>query len=202
MNTTKLLFAATAVALSAGVANAATYYATTIESYNQGGCTRPAECVADRYNPINALGAPDGQYVSLGMGGDLTVGFGTTFTGTAGETRVKAWEVTYSANDPSNTHLEAVDVYAVLDGVETLLGRLTNEYDAASNSLLANVPFQFIRLVDATVAQFGTRTTSFDGFDVDSVSVAAIPLPATGLMLLGGLGGFAAVRRRNKAKAA
>lgn len=200
MNKLNLLFAAAAVALSAGVANAATYYATTIENYTKGGCTRPAECTVDRYDPLNALGAPDGKFTSLGMGGEMTVGFGTTFSGTAGETRVKAWEVTYSANNPSNTHLEAVDVYAVLDGVETLLGRLTNEH--SSHSLMANVPFQFLRLVDATIAQFGTSTTSFDGFDVDAVSVAAIPLPATGLMLLGGLGGFAAVRRRNKNKAA
>ncbi|MGR3655540.1 VPLPA-CTERM sorting domain-containing protein, partial [Paracoccus sp. (in: a-proteobacteria)] len=59
--------------------------------------------------------------------------------------------------------------------------------------------FEYIKLVDATLNEFGrSGTTSFDGFDVDSVSVAPVPLPAAGLMLLAGLGGFGVMRRRQK----
>lgn len=195
MSKFKMVIAASAVALSAGAANAAVYYASTVESYNQGGCTRPAECVASRYDANNALGAPDDQFVSLGMGGDLTVGFGMDFNGL---NKVTAWEVTYTANNPKNTHLEAVDVYAVYNGVDSYLGRVTNA--AGPHSVTTNAPFQYIKLVDATLAEF-PGTTSFDGFDVDAVSIAAIPLPAAGLMLLGGLGGLAALRRRKKADA-
>lgn len=52
--------------------------------------------------------------------------------------------------------------------------------------------------MDVTTAEFPT-STSFDGYDVSKVSIAPVPLPAGGLMLLGGLGGLAALRRRKKA---
>lgn len=38
---------------------------------------------------------------------------------------------------------------------------------------------------------------SFDGFDVAAVGLAPIPLPAAGLMLLAGLGGLGALRRKS-----
>lgn len=37
------------------------------------------------------------------------------------------------------------------------------------------------------------------GFDVDSISVTPVPLPAAGLLFLGALGGLAALRRRKRA---
>ncbi len=38
-----------------------------------------------------------------------------------------------------------------------------------------------------------------DGFKVASITLTAIPLPATGLLLLAGVGGLAAMRRRKGA---
>ncbi|MGV8954169.1 MAG: VPLPA-CTERM sorting domain-containing protein, partial [Cypionkella sp.] len=53
--------------------------------------------------------------------------------------------------------------------------------------------FDSLKVVD-TSPKVGGR----DGFDIDSISVtpATIPLPAGGLLLLGALGGVAALRRR------
>lgn len=210
MKSLNMLLAAGAVTLAGGAANAATYYATTVESVSPGLCDtayqdpiqRQCSKEPSRYVPSNALGERDGNFYSLGLTtdeqeGSITLGFGDTFTGghNAG-----VWEVTYNIS-PSNPHREAVDVYSILGGVSTFLGRLTNL--AGGGMLRTGGAFEYIKLVDATLDEFGRDgTTSFDGFDVDSVSVAPVPLPAAGLMLLAGLGGFAAMRRRKNAAAA
>lgn len=192
MNALKTLLAGAALAISAVGANAATY-ATEIIDVNRGACTNYFPAVCDTTNPRyvteNALGAEDGKFFALGLGGDVTLGFGQTF---GGKNSVSTFEVTYSRDAG---HDEAVEIWAVLGSTSTLLGTLTNVVGSAS--VLATVPFEYIKLVDVTKSLF-PGTTSFDGFDIDAVSVAAVPLPAAGAMLLAGLGGFAALRRRNK----
>jgi hypothetical protein len=42
----------------------------------------------------------------------------------------------------------------------------------------------------------GSRNFTNDGFSVDDIAVSEVPLPASVLLLLGGLGGLAAMRRR------
>lgn len=215
MKTLNLFLAAGAVALTAGAANAATYYATSVEDFSLGSCWKQNEAAASacnpsssRHDPNAALGAPGDSnpnagkedFVSLGFGGSLTVGFGQSFSNPQ---NVRVYEITYSSdgvNPPSDNHKEAVDVYAVLGGMETKLGTLLNY---GTNSVVGNVAFDFIKLVDVTLETFGRAgTTSFDGFDVNSVAVAPVPLPAAGLMLMAGLGGFAALRRRKNDMAA
>lgn len=195
MNVLKTLLAGAALAASAAGANAATYYADKVISSEMGDCYSnaglPMGCAGVRSDTNNALGAANGLFYSMGFGGTLVVGFAQPLFDAAND--VAAFEITY---DREKGHDEAVDVYSVLGGVETYLGRLLN--NVASSSVRATTAFEHIKLVDVTGEEF-PNTSSNDGFDVDSVSIAAVPLPAAGLMLLAGLGGLAALRRRKTA---
>lgn len=194
MNKLKLLAVGAAFAATSGAANAAIYYADEVISANYGTCTGGDRCDNDnRLNVNNALGAPDGAFYSLGFGGDLTLGFARDlFTGIQ---QVVTLEVTFGSV-PAARHFESANVYSVLDGVETLLGSINNE--TGGGKVTSVGPFQYIKLVDTTRTTY-PNTRSFDGFDVESVSIAPVPLPAAGGMLLLGMAGMAALRRRNKA---
>lgn len=189
MNVFKTIAAAAVVAMAAGGANAAVYYADYVVSHDS------TPKAADRSDPAYALGSPDGKFYSLGMGGSLTLGFNDAPFHTAD---VSVFEVTFGGGLGSG-HKEAAEVYAVnsTNGDKWLLGTLNNVN--GSNTVRGQAgSFDQIRLVDVSKAFFSdTKTT--DGFDVDSVSIAPVPVPAAGMLLLAGLGGFAALRRRKSA---
>jgi hypothetical protein len=172
-------------------ASAATVYATDVIEANLGDVE--AAAAADRYLAESALGPADSKFYSLGLDGDATYGFGTTFSG---NTRIEISEVTFGSLDNIESYGEAVDVFAVFEGEETLIGRITNFEAYTGGSLAFSGKIDSLKFVDVTRDEFGD-SPSFDGFDIDSISIAAIPLPATGgLLLLTGLLGIHAVRRR------
>lgn len=180
--------------MTASSGNAAVLYADKIISDSYGTCTgSAAQCASDdRLNKSNALGATNGTFYSLGLGGSMVLGFARSMfpAGT-----VSTFEITFNR---LVGHDEAVEI-STLDSMGNLvenLGIVDNTPGAASK--FASLPFSYIRLLDVTSAVFPT-STSFDGYDVDSVGVAPIPLPAAGVLLLAGLGGLAAVRRRKNA---
>ena len=191
MQVFKTLAAASALALAAGGANAAVYYADSViaavDSTRKG---------AGRSDPKAALGQADGTFYSLGLGGSLTLGFKGAPFHTAD---VSVFEITFGG--ATSGHREAAQVYAVnsATGASWLLGVLDNIN--TGNTVRGSAgSFDQIRLVDVSKTYFastGTRTT--DGFDVDSVAIAPVPVPAAGAMLLAGLGGLAALRRRKNA---
>lgn len=192
MHIFKTIAVASALALAAGGANAAVYYADSVVS-----AVDSTPKTADRSDPKAALGKADGKFYSLGLGGSLTLGFTNAPFKNA---EVSVFEITFGGGVASG-HREAAEVYAVnsATGASWLLGVLDNV--KTGNTVRGSTgTFDQIRLVDVSKTYFastGTKTT--DGFDVDSVSIAPVPVPAAGVLMLAGLGGFAALRRRKNA---
>lgn len=195
MNGMKTILAGAVLAMTASAGNAAVMYADQVISADYGTCTGSAsQCTSnDRLNQDNALGATDGAFYALGFGGSIVLGF-TQSMFPAGT--VSTMEITFNR---MIGHDEAVQIFT-LDDMQNVvedLGVAVNNPDGSTRQR-ANAPFSYIRLVDVSKSVF-PNTTSFDGYDVDSVAVAPVPLPAAGVMLLAGLGGLAMVRRRKTA---
>lgn len=180
MNRSKTFACAVALSLSAATAShAAPIYATSVLDYTPGTFQ---QVLAGRADPNSALGAEDGSFVSLGFGGSIVLGFSQSFRAVG-----KVFEVTF--NNKAN-HKESADIFGSADGVTwTLLASLQN---FMSTSFSAAGTFSQLKIVDTSDASGPT----FDGFDVDAVSVSPVPVPAAGLLLAGGLFGLGALRRR------
>lgn len=195
MNIFKTFLAGAALAVTASAGNAAVYYADEIIVESPGICNGSvADCNADdRKIKENALGETDGKFYSLGLGGSAIFGFAIDLfpAGT-----VSAFEITFNR---FSEHNEAAAVYTLDSAFNVVqsLGTIVNKPDG-NGSVYASQAFSYIRLVDVSQSYFDV-TQSFDGYDVDSVGVAPVPLPAAGVLLLAGLGGFAALRRRKTA---
>lgn len=190
MKSLRIAGLAAVLAVAAGAASAAVVHATDVVSADQNG----TPVAVGRSDSGAALGATDGRFYSLGLGGDLTVGFGTSIRG---KTEIKLTEVTYG---PISGYGEAVDVIAVLAGVETLIGTLTNAQAQSNVGLFYAGTFDSLRFLDVTAALFPT-SPSRDGLDIDSIqlsSIMAVPTPVAAGMLLTGLVGFGVVGARRR----
>ena len=173
--------AALSLGLSAATSEAAVIYATNVDSYHQG-----AGVVAPRDNTNNALGAADGSFLALGLGGDATFSFGQLFGSPS-----KVIEVTFGSR---SNHVEKATVIGITaGGAETVLGYIAN--GVAESVITFTGIFAQLKLVDTS--PLGGH--SIDGFDIDSIAVSTVPVPAGGLLLAGALGGIAALRRRKTA---
>ena len=174
----KVLGFATLIAASGTAASqAAVIYATSVDSYTQGtGITQASRLVQSK-----ALGQADGKFLSLGLGGEAIFSFGQLFRAPGAISEI--------TNGARAGYLEGVKVYGGLGGVFALLGTVTN--GAFVNSFNFAGTFDQLKLVD--VSPNGIRR---DGYDIDAISVSAIPLPAAGVMLLSALGLVSVARRR------
>lgn len=180
MNRSTTFACAVALSLSAAAAShAAPIYATSVIDYTPGYFKKVE---AGRSNADAALGAEDGSFVSLGFGGSIVLGFSQPFRAIG-----NVFEVTF--NNKSR-HKESADIFGSADGVVwVLLASLKNHI---STSFSAAGIFTQLKIVDTS----NKNGASFDGFDVDAVSVSPVPVPAAGLLLAGGLFGLGALRRR------
>lgn len=166
-----------------GAASAATLYATTVLFAD--GTGQPA----DRDDPNDALGAPDGAFYEIGENGRLDLGFGQPFTGPS-----STIEITFGnrAAFDEDTMLFGLDGL----GGETLLASFTND-DAVGNTITVNFDGIYTALSFRDYSVTGPDTgRRVNGIDIDSVSVSTIPVPAAGLLLAGALGALGLARRR------
>lgn len=131
----------------------------------------------------NALGAADGVFYELGRGGEIVLTFGTLFTSPG-----KVWEVTFGS---TQNHPESADLFGSVDGTNYVsIGSIDNTTAKGGGVFTFTGKFNYLKFADTTTF------AGSNGFDIDSVSVAAVPVPAAGLLLGGALAGFAALRRR------
>lgn len=182
----KIALAAILATGGAAAANAATIYASEVVSVT------PTQTVgAGRGDPTSALGAPDGKFYSLGLGGSIVLGFDKLVSGLGYVT-----EVTYKLPD----YLEYAKISTSLDGItwSTEVQAFNALAQAGEPIDAGTTPFKFIKITDVSPAAKGR-----DGFDLESVGFeeyvpAPVPLPAAGLMLLGGLAGMGGLALRRK----
>lgn len=140
----------------------------------------------------------DTKFFSLGKGGALVVQFAKAFSGLA-----SVIEITQGTST-----IESADVYGSKNGTDFFkIGTATNS--AAVNGSLSRKSiitgfadtYTYLGFVD-------TSSASGDGFDVSAIAVSfvedgtspsPVPLPAAGLLLIGGLGALGAMRKRRRA---
>ncbi len=183
--TTTALALTAAAGLFAGHATAATMLNATGITAN-GESTTTMTASASRKTPGNALGAADGSFYSIGLGGVVDFVFGSAFRAMG-----QVVEVTYKRTG----YFESADIFGG-DGMGTFTFLASVSNQGPEGNQLA-VPFSasgiysVLRFVDTSVDKKGR-----DGFDIDSVSVAPVPVPAAGFLLVGALGALGLRRRK------
>lgn len=216
----RTLLAVAVVAMSFGSANAVTYY------NDQGAQSDGTAVAADRSDLDAAFDGDSSTFYSLGIGGTLSVDVSPNriasgsvveitndspnksfpesaqiwLGGSIGEDGI--WDSTDAVyfgelfNDGS-------DADFVADFGSIFLSDQAGKETVWELTLNSDVVYSLITLVDSTWENYSGEYTKLvsDGFDVGEFRVAAIPLPASVLMLMGALGGLGFVSRRRKADA-
>ena len=99
------------------------------------------------------------------------------------------------------TLTDAADTGAIM---EIVAGGMTYSFDGRRDANKKLIVIKLDEKVGSTDILFrhldknGNLRTN-DGFSLDDIAVSAVPLPASGLLLLGGLAGFGAFARRKTA---
>jgi len=210
-------------------ATAASYYASSVFA-DPGSLSGRADSNTGRDNPSNALGAPNGDFYSMGLGGMALFGFSpaTTFDQDVLLIETTNGSCSVQPDGSCQQYPEAVEVYLINTplvlsddgGTHGPGGEAT--YDLSSlvlGSLIATVgngdadapgysidisglagPFYYVLLKDIS-ASLGS--ISKDGFDVAAISVSVVPLPAALPLYGAGIAvmGFIGWRRKRKASA-
>jgi len=150
---------------------------------------------SDRQDIAHAIGAPDNDFLSIGIDGIAAFEFGLSFDITA-----SVVEVTWGNRD---NYPEYADVYvgntafSLNTGDYSYVTQIQN--NVAQNTIdltgILGSPFQYILVVDRT-AHVSGGISNGDGFDIDAVGVSPVPEPATMVLLGIGLVGLAGLGRK------
>ena len=198
----KSLIGASALALLAGGASAAhltnIQFATSVQASPSGEQANVQCNTASRMDICNTLGAPDGDFAggvgngffSTANAGSLTFSFGSDFTGPVYVFEVTGGNVARNVEGLDlvfmGTTAAGLEVKGILNTQGTKVEGTMSRYEISFD--LEGGPFRSVTVYNNS----GTE----DGFDLDAIGVSPVPLPAAGFMLLAGLGGLAAARRR------
>lgn len=162
-------------------------------------------------DPDEALGAPDysggslgtGSY-TLGHGGSLVLQFTDNLL-TGSDSTAKDLHIFEVGPDVEGTRVEISTNGSDWLSVGNVSGS-TSSIDIDAFGYDSSFSFGYVRLTDLTHRSFGQTTGSTVGADIDAVgaistvAAPAVPLPAPALLLVGGIGALAAMRRRNAPK--
>lgn len=156
------------------------------------------EPTADNRNAGNSLGLPDGNYVSLGDGGLLTLQFVDNLLTGSGSASLDLWIFEVGA-DVEDTFVEIST-----DNINYVsVGKVTGATSGIDIDAFGYGPgslFAYVRLRDDP--DEGDQSGPSVGADIDAVgaisTVAAVPEPSTYALFTAGLAGIALVGRHLK----
>ncbi|MEE4209323.1 MAG: hypothetical protein V2I43_08670 [Parvularcula sp.] len=210
-----LTLAASAAAMLFGAAEAAVYHATDIDWANNG----TVGGSNDRDDETNALGAPNGDFLSIGLSNadgsnpgfavfkfdNITfaagstaslfeVTFNCTQTNSGNCTYPESAEIWYGTDYNFGTH----DIADIMDDF-TLAGEIFNGDAQTGGQVFIPGTFTYIAVIDTTRSNFANGPST-DGFDIDAIAVTGNPdiseVPVPGAALLMASGAIMAFRRR------
>lgn len=145
------------------------------------------------------LGSPVGAFdfgLGLTSNNNGTGGIYTTWTSVDASNQLITGNWQYATNDVDGSYYDKLGYF--IDDVYTTLVQLS--VDGIPAPAFQNGTFSFSVTGGHNYGFYMVATDgvlgSGQGFVVGDVDVAAVPLPAGGLLLLGALGGIAALRRR------
>lgn len=216
----RTLLAIAMVAISFGSANAVSYHST------QGLDSKGNAVDAARSDRNAAFDGDSNTFYSLGIGGTLSVDVSPQRI--ASSSVVEVTNNTPNKTYPESAEIwlgGSIDDNGIWSDIGAVkFGELFNDgtaetYEPDFGSILAggqtgqtttwnlvlnsDAVYSLITLVDSTWKNYSDKYTEImsDGFDVGEFRVAAIPLPASVLMLMGALGGLGFLSRRREAHA-
>lgn len=186
-----------------GAAGAAEMFATRIEQFSQAVQSDGLPVMPERSNAQLALGEPISggrpniDFVTLGLGGSIVLGFNEPFA-----TSLRIYETTWGERSawpesldvavgvgPSANEATWYDVTSFLNTDGLALGELISLAPVHASS--GQAQFDFVRIADTTASlEFGI---SYEGIDVNAVATETVPEPASLVLLSLGL---LALRRR------
>lgn len=185
---------ATAVTVTDSIGGPIDGYAKTV-TYNDDNVAAQRGTTDNRDVGSNALGATDGTFFEIGLNDTVDFTFGSLFEGPGAVV-----EVTFG-NRPDFP--EYADFFVGFEGTFTPISNnpISNATGDSITLLFAGGPFDTLRVRNAagTIADScGAGAYDCGGYDIDSVKVSAVPLPASLLMLLGALSGLAVLGRKGR----